>query len=72
MPSPFVGGRIPESLKQKLDEYLAATGKNQADAIREAIALLLDEPLQPNLEYRVAQIEEKMGNLEARLGEFIA
>lgn len=72
MPSPYIGGRIPAALKQKLDEYLAATGKSRTDAIQEAIALLLDEPLQPKLEYRVAQIEAEMENLRARLGEFIA
>lgn len=58
MPSPFFSGRIPQELKEKIDEFCKKTGKGKTEFMIEAFYKYLDLPI-PTTE-KSAEVTKEM------------
>jgi predicted transcriptional regulator len=59
--------RIPEDLESKINEINAQTKQSKHSIILDALRIGLDCPKEPELSDRVANLETRVTNIEARL-----
>jgi predicted DNA-binding protein len=67
MGKPQIAVRMPPSLMEKLNSYVERTGTSKTDVVVSAIAHYLGCAESVPLSQRVAEVERRVGELEARV-----
>lgn len=67
MPSPFIGGRIPQSLHDALQKHIADSGEKLPQILQKALSNYLD--YKPTVVDGQAGLEERLATLEAAFQE---
>ncbi len=67
MGKPQIAVRIPPSLMEKLNSYVEKTGTSKTDVVVSAIAQYLGCAESVPLSQRLAEVERRVGELEARV-----
>jgi predicted DNA-binding protein len=61
-----LGIRIPASLREKLENYVAETGSSKTEVVTSAIAQYLNCVEELSLSQRMAEFEKRLATLETR------
>lgn len=67
MPSPFIGGRIPQDLHNHLKSHMEQTGEKLTDILKTALASYLNHPLAVPTTPATEVTNERFSDLESRI-----
>ena len=65
--SPMVGARVPQDWQQQIHEIAAATGRKEADVVREALAQYLGKTDPSSVKGAIASLEDRVASVERKL-----
>lgn len=68
--SPMLGARCPVEWQEKIRDIAEASGKKEAEIIREAIAGYLGETDPASVKGAIADLQERLAKVEAKLAGF--
>ncbi len=69
--SPMVGCRVPTSWQDQIRQIASATGKKEADVVREALGQYLGAVNPGAVKSVLANHEERIAKLESKLASFV-
>ncbi len=65
--SPMVGARVPQEWQQQISAIAIASGRREAEIIREALAQYLGQTDPAAVRGAIASLEDRVANLERKL-----
>lgn len=65
--SPMVGARVPQDWQQQIQEIAQATGRKEAEIVREALAQYLRKTDPSSVKGALTSLEDRVANLERKL-----
>ena len=65
--SPMVGARVPQDWQQQINAIAAASGRKEAEVVREALGQYLGKNDPGSIKGAIAQLQDKVANLERKL-----
>ena len=65
--SPMVGARVPQDWQQQIQEIASAAGRKESEVVREAIAQYLGQTDPSNVKGAIADLQDRVTNLERKL-----
>ena len=65
--SPMVGARVPQEWQQQISAIASASGRKEAEVVREALAQYLGETAPGAVKGAITSLEDRVGNLERKL-----
>ena len=65
--SPMVGARVPQDWQQQISAIAHASGRREAEIVREALAMYLGQTDPGNVKGAIASLEERVASLEKKL-----
>ena len=65
--SPMVGARVPQDWQQQIQEIASASGRKEAEIVREALAMYLGQTDPSNVKGAIASLEDRVACLEKKL-----
>ena len=65
--SPMVGARVPQDWQQQISAIALASGRKEAEIVRDAIAQYLGKTDPSSVKGAIADLQERVINLERKL-----
>jgi len=65
--SPMVGARVPQEWQQQISAIASASGRREAEIVREALAQYLGETDPGVVRCAIASLEDRVASLERKL-----
>lgn len=65
--SPMVGARVPQDWQQQIIALAAATGRKEAEIVRDAIAQYLGKTEVSSVKGAIADLQDRVASLEGKL-----
>ncbi len=65
--SPMVGARVPQDWLQQIQEIATASGRKEAEVVREAIAQYLGQTDPSSVKGAIVDLQERMTSVEQKL-----
>lgn len=66
--SPMVGARVPQDWQQQISAIATASGRREAEVVREALGEYLGKVDPSAVKSAIADLQERVLNLEGKLG----
>ena len=66
--SPMVGARVPQDFKHQISAIALAAGRKEAEIVREALGQYLNQTDPAAVKGAIADLQERVINLERKLG----
>jgi len=65
--SPMVGARVPQEWQQQISAIATASGRKEAEVVREALAQYLGQTDKSSVKGAIASLEDRVTTLERKL-----
>ncbi len=65
--SPMVGARVPQEWQQQISALALASGRKEAEVVREALAQYLGETYPTSVKGALASLEDRVATVERKL-----
>ena len=65
--SPMVGARVPQDWQKQISAIAHASGRREAEIVREALAMYLGQTNPSNVKGAISDLEDRVTNLEGKL-----
>jgi RHH-type rel operon transcriptional repressor/antitoxin RelB len=65
--SPMVGARVPQEWQQQISEIARATGRKEAEVVREALGQYLGKNDLGSVKGAISSLEDRVADLERQL-----
>lgn len=72
--SPMIGARVPQEWQQQINAIAAASGRKEAEVVREALGQYLGRTDPGSIKGAIADLQDRVASLErklARLGRLV-